>query len=304
MLKYEVLTKSKRENQTLKMSTNKSLQAFDPTSPGRDLAAYMASVNSIAVLTPELELELAKQYYYEDNVDAARQLVLAHLRFVVHMAKTYSGYGLSQADLIQEGNVGLMKAVKRFNPEVGVRLVSFAVHWIKAEMHEYILRNWRIVKIATTKAQRKLFFNLRSSKKRLGWLNNEETEALAQDLGVDAKVVRQMEGRMSAYDMAFDADVDSDDDTAYRAPAYFLEDQSSDIASEIEDSQWEEVTNNSLHLAMADLDDRSKDILASRWLSDNKSTLHELADKYGISAERIRQLEKNAMNKIKVKMEA
>lgn len=286
------------------MSTRKSLQAFDPTTPGRDLTAYMASVNSIAVLTPERELELAKQYYYDDNVDAARQLVLAHLRFVVHMAKTYSGYGLSQADLIQEGNVGLMKAVKRFNPEVGVRLVSFAVHWIKAEMHEYILRNWRIVKIATTKAQRKLFFNLRSSKKRLGWLNNEEAEAMAQDLGVDAKVVRQMEGRMSSYDTAFDADVDSDDEMAYKAPAFYLEDQSSDLASNIEDSEWEEVTNSSLHLAMADLDERSKDILSSRWLSDNKPTLHALAAKYGISAERVRQLEKNAMNKIKVKMEA
>lgn len=286
------------------MSTRKSLQAFDPTSPGRDLTAYMATVNSIAVLTPEAELELAKQYYYDDNVDAARQLVLAHLRFVVHMAKTYSGYGLPQADLIQEGNVGLMKAVKRFNPEVGVRLVSFAVHWIKAEMHEYILRNWRIVKIATTKAQRKLFFNLRSSKKRLGWLNNEEAEAMAQDLGVDAKVVRQMEGRMSSYDTAFDADVDSDDEMAYKAPAYYLEDQSSNLASNVEDSQWEEVTNSSLHLAMADLDERSKDILSSRWLSDNKPTLHQLADKYGISAERVRQLEKNAMNKIKVKMAA
>ncbi len=286
------------------MDTNRSLQAFDPTTPGRDLTAYMTSVNSIAVLTPEQELELAKQYYYNDDVDAARQLVLAHLRFVVHMAKTYSGYGLSQADLIQEGNVGLMKAVKRFNPEVGVRLVSFAVHWIKAEMHEYILRNWRIVKIATTKAQRKLFFNLRSSKKRLGWLNAEETAAVAADLGVDAKVVQQMEGRMAAYDTAFDADADSDDETAYRAPAYYLEDQNSDLASIVEETEWEEVTNSSLHLAMSDLDDRSKDILNSRWLTDDKATLHELADKYGISAERVRQLEKNAMNKIKAKMEA
>ncbi|MBL6904724.1 MAG: RNA polymerase sigma factor RpoH [Gammaproteobacteria bacterium] len=286
------------------MSTANSLQVFDPTTPGQDLTAYIASVNSIAMLTPEQELELAKQYYYEDNVDAARQLVLAHLRFVVHMSKTYSGYGLSQADLIQEGNVGLMKAVKRFNPEVGVRLVSFAVHWIKAEMHEYILRNWRIVKIATTKAQRKLFFNLRSSKKRLGWLNNEEAEAMAQDLGVDAKVVRQMEGRMASYDTAFDADSDSDDEAAYKAPAYYLEDQSSDLASNVEDSEWEEVTNNSLHAAMSELDDRSKDILNSRWLSENKATLHELADRYGISAERIRQLEKNAMNKIKAKMAA
>jgi RNA polymerase sigma-32 factor len=286
------------------MKTGKSLQAFDPTTPGRDLSAYIASVNSIAVLTPEQELELAKQYYYEYNVDAARQLVLAHLRFVVHMAKTYSGYGLSQADLIQEGNVGLMKAVKRFNPEVGVRLVSFAVHWIKAEMHEYILRNWRIVKIATTKAQRKLFFNLRSSKKRLGWLNNDEAEALAQDLGVDAAVVRQMEGRMSNYDASFDGDLDADDDTAYRAPAYYLEDQSSDLAGNIEDAEWEEVTSTNLQQAMADLDERSKDILNARWLSDDKSTLHDLADKYGISAERVRQLEKNAMNKIRSHMEA
>ncbi len=286
------------------MSTGKSLQVISPTAPGSDLTAYIATVNSIAVLTPEQERELARQYYYDDNVDAARQLVLAHLRFVVHMAKTFSGYGLSQADLIQEGNVGLMKAVKRFNPEVGVRLVSFAVHWIKAEMHEYILRNWRIVKIATTKAQRKLFFNLRSSKKRLGWLNNEETQAVAEDLGVDAKVVRQMEGRMSAYDTAFDADVDSDDETAYRAPAYYLEDQNSDLAADVEDTQWEEVTNNSLHEAMAKLDERSKDILNSRWLTDSKTTLHQLADKYSISAERIRQLEKNAMNKIKASMAA
>jgi len=286
------------------MSTGKSLQVISPTSPGRDLTAYIASVNSIAVLTPERERELAKQYYYDDNVDAARQMVMAHLRFVVHMAKTYSGYGLSQADLIQEGNVGLMKAVKRFNPEVGVRLVSFVVHWIKAEMHEYILRNWRIVKIATTKAQRKLFFNLRSSKKRLGWLNNAEAEAVAEDLGVDAKVVRQMEGRMSGYDTPFDAEPDADDDAVYRAPAYYLEDQSSDLANKLEDAEWEEVTNNSLYHAMAELDERSKDILNSRWLSEDKTTLHTLADKYGVSAERIRQIEKNAMNKIKARMEA
>ena len=286
------------------MSTGKNLQVIDPITPGRDLTAYIASVNSIAVLTPEHELELAKQYYYDNDVDAARQMVMAHLRFVVHMAKTYSGYGLSQADLIQEGNVGLMKAVKRFNPEVGVRLVSFAVHWIKAEMHEYILRNWRIVKVATTKAQRKLFFNLRSSKKKLGWLNNKETHAVAQDLGVDPKVVRQMEGRMSAYDASFDAEPDSDDDTAYRAPAYYLEDQSSDLAENLEEAEWEEATNNSLMLALGDLDDRSQDILRSRWLSDEKATLHDLAGKYGVSAERIRQLEKNAMNKIKARMEA
>jgi RNA polymerase sigma-32 factor len=286
------------------MDTSKSLQVIDPMVPGRDLTAYIASVNSIAVLTPEQEKELANRYYYDDNVDAARQLVLSHLRFVVHMAKSYSGYGLPLGDLIQEGNVGLMKAVKRFNPEVGVRLISFAVHWIKAEMHEFILKNWRIVKVATTKAQRKLFFNLRSSKKRLGWLNNEETEAVAKDLGVDAKVVRQMEGRMSAFDTSFDIEPDADEELSYRAPVNYLEDQSSDVALNLEEAEWEEVTNNSLHMALDGLDERSKDILASRWLSDKKATLHELADKYGISAERIRQLEKNAMNKVKATMEA
>lgn len=286
------------------MSIGTSLQVNGPIVPGRDLTAYIASVNSIAVLTPEQEKELANQYYYEDNVDAARQLVLAHLRFVVHLAKSYSGYGLSQADLIQEGNVGLMKAVKRFNPEVGVRLVSFAVHWIKAEMHEFILRNWRIVKIATTKAQRKLFFNLRSSKKSLGWLSNDEAEAMAVDLGVDAKVVRQMEGRMSNYDMAFDADTDADDDVAYRSPAYYLQDASSDMAASIEAEEWEESKNDSLYFAMDGLDERSKDIIKSRWLSDEKATLHELAAKYQVSAERIRQLEKNAMEKVKGMIQA
>jgi RNA polymerase sigma-32 factor len=284
------------------MSAGKSLRTLSPISPGSDLSSYLVSVSSIAILTPEKELELAKQYYYEDDVTAARELVLAHLRFVAHLAKTYSGYGLSQADLIQEGNVGLMKAVKRFNPEVGVRLVSFAVHWIKAEMHEYILRNWRIVKIATTKAQRKLFFNLRSSKKKLGWLNNEEADAMAEDLGVDTKVVRQMEGRMASFDMAFDASDDSDDDEAYKAPAYFLEDQTSDISLQIEDDEWSEANNQNLYKAISDLDDRSKDILVSRWISENKATLHELADKYDVSAERIRQLEKNAMNKMKEKI--
>jgi RNA polymerase sigma-32 factor len=272
------------------MASGKNLQIVHPTMPGRDLTAYMASVNGISVLTPEEEKDLANQYYYDDNVDAARQLVLAHLRFVVHMAKSYSGYGLPQADLIQEGNVGLMKAVKRFNPEFGVRLVSFAVHWIKAEMHEYILRNWRIVKVATTKAQRKLFFNLRSSKKQLGWLNNEETAAVAEDLGVDAKVVRQMEGRMSAYDTSFDAEPDSDDEALFRAPAFYLEDQSSDVASNIEESEWREIKNNGLSIALNELDDRSQDILKSRWLSYYKATFLYLAYKYRIWAERILKL--------------
>jgi RNA polymerase sigma-32 factor len=286
------------------MATGKSLQLMQPAVPGRDLTAYIASINSIPVLSAEQEKELANQYYYENDLEAARQLVLSHLRFVVHLARSYSGYGLPQADLIQEGNVGLMKAVKRFNPEVGVRLVSFAVHWIKAEMHEYILRNWRIVKVATTKAQRKLFFNLRSSKKSLGWLSNDEAQAMADDLGVDAKTVRQMEGRMSAYDMTFDMTSDADDDQAFMAPAQFLEDTASDMAAEIEDHQWEEQTNNSLYLAMGELDERSRDIITSRWLTENKATLHELADKYQVSAERIRQLEKNAMNKVKGMMAA
>ncbi len=281
------------------------MQSVWPASPGRDLTAYIANVNNIAMLTPEQELELARDYFYEDNVEAARQLVFAHLRFVVHIARTYSGYGLSQADLIQEGNVGLMKAVKRFDPTVGVRLVSFAVHWIRAEMHEFILRNWRIVKIATTKAQRKLFFNLRSSKKQLGWLNNEEAEALADDLGVDTKVVRQMEGRMSAHDKPFDSDPEATDDDDFRAPANYLEDKGSDPAIQLEESQWEEVSGSSLHRAMAQLDDRSRDILQKRWFfEDAKATLHELAEEYGISAERVRQIEKDAMNKIKLRMAA
>ena len=284
-------------------SASTAIQTVWPASPGRDLTAYIASVNNIAMLSPEQERELARDYFYEDDVEAARQLVLAHLRFVVHIARTYSGYGLSQADLIQEGNVGLMKAVKRFDPNVGVRLVSFAVHWIRAEMHEFILRNWRIVKIATTKAQRKLFFNLRSAKKQLGWLNNEEAEALAEDLGVDAKVVRQMEGRMSAYDKSFDADPESSDDNDFRAPANYLEDKGADPAIQLEESEWEEVTGASLHQAVAQLDERSRDILQKRWFfEDAKATLHELAEEYGISAERVRQIEKDAMNKIKARI--
>ena len=281
------------------MMAGKSLQIAGPSVPGRDLSAYITSVNSIAVLTAEQERELADRYFHEQDLEAARQLVLAHLRFVVHLARSYSGYGLSQSDLIQEGNVGLMKAVKRFNPDMGVRLVSFAVHWIKAEIHEFILRNWRIVKIATTKAQRKLFFNLRSSKKSLGWLNNDEAQAMADDLGVDTVVVRQMEGRMASYDMAFDADADADDEEAYLAPAYFLEDNNSDMARNIEETEWEESQTQGLHLAMSQLDERRRDIINSRWLADEKATLHDLAAKYNVSAERIRQLEQNAMNKVK-----
>ena len=286
------------------IGASKELQVIDTMVPGRDLNAYITAVNGIAILTAEEERELANQYYYEDNLDAARKLVLAHLRFVVHMAKTYSGYGLSEADLIQEGNVGLMKAVKRFNPEFGVRLVSFAVHWIKAEMHEFILRNWRIVKVATTKAQRKLFFNLRSSKKRLGWLSQAEAEAMAKDLGVEPATVMQMEGRMGAYDASFDGAADADDEEAYQAPAQYLEDIRFDPARTAEQDDYEKTSTDGLYVALETLDDRSKDILQRRWLNDDKETLHELADKYDISAERIRQLEKNAMNKVKAIMEA
>ena len=281
------------------VTDSKALQVIDTMVPGRDLNAYITAVNGIAVLTAEEEQELARQYYYEENLDAARKLVLAHLRFVVHMAKSYSGYGLSEADLIQEGNVGLMKAVKRFNPEVGVRLVSFAVHWVKAEMHEFILRNWRIVKVATTKAQRKLFFNLRGSKKRLGWMNQEEVEAVARDLGVEPATVMQMEGRMSSYDASFDGAADADDDEAYQAPAQYLEDTTFDPASAVEQEDYERTSTDGLYVALETLDERSRDILQRRWLSDDKATLHELADEYGVSAERIRQLEKNAMNKVK-----
>ena len=281
-----------------------SLQPVGVLAPGANLNAYIQAVNGFAVLSAEEEKQLAEELYYHENVEAARRLVMAHLRFVVHIAKTYSGYGLAEADLIQEGNVGLMKAVKRFNPEKGVRLVSFAVHWIKAEIHEFVLRNWRIVKVATTKAQRKLFFNLRGAKKRLAWLTNDEAKAVAKDLDVDVKHVREMEGRLSAYDAAFDAGADDDDDTAYQAPAHYLEDKRFDPAQQLEQADWEETNVNNLTMAMEGLDDRSRDILQQRWLNEDKATLHELAAQYGVSAERIRQLEKNAMKKVRVAMEA
>ncbi len=279
-----------------------SLQLADRLVPGANLEAYIQAASRIPVLTVDEERKLAERLHYEGDVDAARTLVLSHLRFVIHIARSYSGYGLAQADLIQEGNVGLMKAVKRFNPEFGVRLVSFAVHWIKAEIHEFILRNWRIVKVATTKAQRKLFFNLRSQKKRLAWLNQEELNAVATDLGVAPHVVREMEGRLASHDTAFDGPHGDDDDNAYQAPAYYLEDRRSDPALQVEKADWTEDSNTRLMEAMESLDDRSQDILRQRWLTDSKSTLHELAGKYGISAERIRQLEKNAMKKIRVHM--
>jgi len=284
------------------MST--SLKPIDQMVPGANLPAYVQAVSSIAVLTAERERTLAEDLYYNDNLEAARELVMSHLRFVVHIARSYSGYGLAEADLIQEGNVGLMKAVKRFNPEKGVRLVSFAVHWIKAEMHEYILRNWRIVKVATTKAQRKLFFNLRSQKKSLSWLSADEAQAVADDLGVDVKEVQRMEGRLSSRDIGYDQPVDGDDDDAWQAPQYYLEDQGSDPAQEVESEDWQQNSEAMLHGAIAELDERSRDILAQRWLSEQKATLHELADKYGVSAERIRQLEQAAMKKLRASMAA
>ena len=269
---------------------NKGMQAVFAMSPGANLDAYITTVNTIPVLSPEEEKDLAERLHYHGDLEAARQLVMSHMRFVVHIARSYSGYGLNQGDLIQEGNVGLMKAVKRFNPEVGVRLVSFAVHWVKAEIHEFILRNWRIVKVATTKAQRKLFFNLRSKKKKLGWLSQDEAIAIADDLGVETKTVFEMEGRLNAHDAAFDAGADEDDDTAYKAPAYYLEDHSADPALQVESTDYTEDANGRLHEALGDLDERSRTILQQRWLTEEKSTLHELADMYQVSAERIRQL--------------
>ena len=280
------------------------MQPITAIVPGSDLNAYIQSIGSTPMLSREEEQQLAEALYYDGDVEAARRLIMAHLRFVVHIARGYNGYGLSQADLIQEGNVGLMKAVKRFNPEVGVRLVSFAVHWIKAEIHEFILKNWRIVKVATTKAQRKLFFNLRSAKKRLGWFSNAEVEAVAKDLGVEPKVVRQMEGRLSAYDASFDGAPDEDEERVSQAPAYFLEDAEADPSLLIEADDWTENSNKNLENAMAELDERSRDILAKRWLSEKKQTLHELAKVYKVSAERIRQLESNAMKKLRVALES
>jgi RNA polymerase sigma-32 factor len=265
------------------------------------LDSYIRSANSYPMLTAEEERELAERLHYKGEIDAAKGLILSHLRFVVHVARGYSGYGLPMADLVQEGNIGLMKAVKRFNPEVGVRLVSFAVHWIKAEIHEYVLRNWRIVKIATTKAQRKLFFNLRKSKKRLGWFNNGEVETVARELGVEPSEVREMESRLAAQDATFEMPTEDDDSSAsYSAPVLYLEDKQSDLAESVEADDWEQHTNDRLTHALATLDERSQHIVRSRWLDDKKATLQELAETYSVSAERIRQLEKNAMKKLKL----
>ena len=280
-------------------SAGTALQEMESLTPGGDLQAYINSVHSIGILTSEEEKKLAEDLYYRKDLDAARKLVLAHLRFVIYIAKTYSGYGLPEADLIQEGNVGLMKAIRKFNPEMGVRLVSFAVHWVKAEIHEYVLKNWKIVKIATTKAQRKLFFNLRSKKKGLGWLTEEEVKAMAEDLGVKPSEVREMEKRLSGIDMPFDPLSDSDDDEASFAPSQYLEDSDADPAMIFEKDNFSENNSSQLYEAINQLDDRSRDILQDRWLADEKLTLHELAEKYHISAERVRQIEKNAMKKIK-----
>jgi len=268
--------------------------------PMSSIEAYTQAVNRIPVLSAEEEHELAVKYRKDEDVDAARKLIMSHLRFVAHIARGYSGYGLPHADLIQEGNIGLMKAVRRFDPTMNVRLVSFAVHWIRAEIHEFILRNWRIVKVATTKAQRKLFFNLRSSKKRLGWFSNEEVDKVAETLGVTRADVLEMESRLSGRDMAFDNSPDSnDDDEAPITPSSYLQDVRFEPATQVEDEEWSAHNSSQLHEALSGLDDRSRDIVASRWLTEDKSTLQELADKYNVSAERIRQLEKNAMKKLK-----
>jgi len=266
--------------------------------PIGSLDAYLDRVGRIPVLSREQEHELAVRFRNDDDLDAARQLVLAHLRFVVHIARGYGGYGLPIGDLVQEGNVGLMKAVKRFDPDQNVRLVSFAVHWIRAEIHEYVLRNWRLVKIATTKAQRKLFFNLRRMKKNLTWLSAEETKAVARDLGVTTAEVTEMEQRLAARDMSFDPTPESDEDDVY-SPAAYLPSPDSDPALSVEADEWESDSADRLQSAMGRLDDRSRDILQKRWMTEDKATLHELADKYGVSAERIRQIEANALGKLR-----
>jgi len=269
------------------------------------LDAYIQEVNKVPILTLEEEQDLARRYLNDEDLEAARRMVLAHLRFVVHVAKGYTGYGLALGDLIQEGNIGLMKAVKRFDPDHGVRLVSFAVHWIRAEMHEFILRNWRIVKVATTKAQRKLFFNLRKSKKRLGWLSYDEVRTVAKDLGVKPEVVLEMESRLSGQDIGFDLSNDSDDENSYVAPVAFLETELQDPGTEAEMDDYRDHNDTLLYAGLDELDERSRNIIQSRWLQeDNKATLQELADQYGVSAERIRQLEANALKKMRATITA
>ena len=271
--------------------------------PTGNLEQYIHAAFKIPVLSAAEERSLALRLQSEGDLDAARELVMSHLRFVVRIARGYSGYGLALGDLVQEGNIGLMKAVKRFDPDAGVRLVSYAVHWVRAEIHEFVLRNWRIVKVATTKAQRKLFFNLRGKKQRLGWLNQEEVNTVAEDLGVKPEVVMEMESRLSGQDIGFDLTAaDDDEDSHHFAPAAYLTDESNDPALTIEQADWSSETTGNLSIAMQQLDERSRAILQERWLADEKSTLHELAARFDVSAERIRQLEKNAMGKLKKAM--
>lgn len=275
----------------LSLPVNVSVGTFD---------AYLGAVNQMSRLTAEEETALALRFRDFGDVEAAKELIMSNLRFVVYVARGYSGYGLPLPDIIQEGNIGLMKAVKRFDPDMGVRLVSFAVHWIKAEIHEYVIKNWRIVKIATTKAQRKLFFNLRKSKKSLGALSPDEAHSIAEDLGVDIKHVYEMEQRLSGQDMAFDMSLDDGaEDDEHNAPVNYLQAHAADPAELLENADWEASEGDKLTSALAGLDARSQDIVASRWLSEKKLSLHELAERYNVSAERIRQLEQNAMKKLK-----
>lgn len=274
------------------------------TGPLGSLDAYLERISRVPVLTREDEYALARRLRDDQDVDAARTLVLSHLRFVVHIARGYRGYGLPMGDIVQEGNVGLMKAVRRFDPELGVRLVSFAVHWIRAEIHEYVLRNWRLVKVATTKAQRKLFFNLRRMKKNLSWLSADETAVVARELGVSPSEVTEMERRLSARDLSFDPlAVEGEDDESY-APTQYLPAPNADPAVSVEDDEWEQSTQHSLRRAIEELDPRSRDIVQSRWMAgdNDKATLHDLAARYGVSAERVRQLEANAIKKLRALM--
>lgn len=280
----------------MSLDSRMSMQLAVPTD---SLSAYINAVNEYPVLSAEEEKSLAEKVQADEDLDAARRLIMSHLRFVVHVARGYGGYGLSQGDLIQEGNIGLMKAVKRFDPTRGVRLVSFAVHWIKAEIHEFILRNWRIVKVATTKAQRKLFFNLRRKKKRLGWFNDDEVKAVAKDLGVSTKDVLQMEARLSYQDNAFDGPDDDENDNVVPSPSNYIESAELNPEQALLENDTRDRNTDSLHQALATLDERSRDIVSKRWLSDEKTTLQELASTYSVSAERIRQLENNAMKKLK-----
>ena len=278
--------------------------AIPMTLPTGNMDAYISAAFQLPILSAEEEHELAVRLRDRQDLDAARSLVMAHLRFVVRIARGYSGYGLPQHDLIQEGTVGLMKAVRRFDPDMGVRLVSFAVHWVKAEIHEYILRNWRIVKVATTKAQRKLFFNLRSSKKRLGWFSKQEVAEVAEDLGVKPETVLEMEARLANYDLAFDGTGVEDDEGPSMAPAAYLPDLRNEPATQIEQADSAAFEREGLYTALESLDERSRDILQRRWLAESKETLHELADEYGISAERIRQIEAAALKKLRTNLAA